>query len=375
MTRAVALENSSQRSVFMLKERTIFHRAFPIIIALFVYLRMRTADYGFSYDYGAYLRIMDVLSGLSFSEMLGEYLTFPYIYTQGLIPVEIGFGLLVKTISLTGASPQATIAIIAAFSVGLRMQVMQSLGMPPYWNILINVLAITLMEANALRLGLSVSVLLLGLRNIYWRRHYVGFLAIALSVTFHFQAVLFCVPFTILYIITKNVKLAKARLVGLVIFITVVELFAIKLIPFLAVDKLQDYAARGSSNSAGLSITSGIALFLFGSTVAALQFKGLKNVDSNFFSIITAASLPSLILLITLTEVAVLGDRAWQLAFIMFAAFFFINWSETRSKLVPMLFLITLTTIILINVLLRFPLSNFFSPPVPHFIPYVEQGR
>lgn len=308
------------------------------------------------------------MTDYSFSDMFDQYFTFPYIYARGIIPIEIGFGLLVKAISLTGASPQTIISIITACSAGLRAQLMKSIGMPTLCNVLINIFAITLMESNAIRLGLSTTILIFGLRNIYFKRYISGSTAIFCASLFHIQSIIFAIPFAVFYIFSKYLNSSRPKYAMLIIVVIAIEALSIKFVPLPEFEKIQDYVASGSSSSAGLTITSVVASLLVVSTIISLRFGKYINRDSNFFAAIVASSLPSLILLIMLTDVAVVGDRAWQLAFTVFTTFFFLKWSASRYRFISIFLLYALILISLSNIIFRFPLSNFFSPPLPHFM-------
>lgn len=166
MTREIASEQRAVHGVLTCKKHTLVGILITTLSALWVYFRFIYADDNFSYDYQAYVTIFERISELSFSELLGDNLIFPYILAQGITAIEVGFGLLIKAVSLTGAAPETAIALIAAFSVALRVQVMHSLGMPSVWILLVNMYAITLLEANALRLGIAVTFLLILYMNM-----------------------------------------------------------------------------------------------------------------------------------------------------------------------------------------------------------------
>jgi hypothetical protein len=360
---------NAHRRVISAKRRKFFIFSLSMLALIAVYSRMQSVDSNFSYDYSSYILMVGKIGELSFSEILGDQLLFPYIITGAFVPVEFGFGLLVKVISLTGASPATTLSILAALSVGLRVQVMQSLGIPLIFVLLINLYAITLFEANALRLGIASSILLFGLREIYFSRNVSGFMSLLVSTAIHLQVIFFAVPFAIIYIFFQFIKTSKIILAFAIVLICVSTFGLIEFLPLLSNEKIQIYVSQGSSGSAGLTVTSAAAVILFTSVVMSLRSKVFQSADANFFAIVIASSLPSLFLLLFLTNIAVIGDRAWQLAFIVFSSFFFLNWNNGKSKIIPLLFFNGLLLLCLLNVMIVNKLSNFFSPPFPFFNP------
>lgn len=368
----VSREKIRRHGDFVFKKKAIRGITLPTLAALVVYLRLQGADYNFSYDYAAYINIIERISDLSFSEILGENLIFPYVHGQGITTIEVGFALLIEAISLTGASPETSIAFIAALSVALRVHVMHLIGVPSLWILLINIYAITLFEANALRLGVASSFLLYGLRNIYWSRRVSGILAMIAALSFHLQVLFFIAPFLALYFFSSAVNRTKLRFAITLLSIILIQTATIRFIPMISNEKVQKYMALGSSGSTGITISSMVAAVLFLAISNTLPTTRSRTNDANFFATITACSLPSLLLLILLTNLAVIGDRTWQLAFIVLSSFFFINWEQDGRKRLSLFLLAALMLIAISNVLLRYPLSNFFSPPLPTFTPVIQ---
>jgi len=333
--------------------------------AVVVFFRLLLAQPPFSFDYEVYIYIIERLNALSFSEILTTNMVFPYTVSEGIVPIEFGFSLLVKIFSSLGLDPKISFSLIASASVGLRVYTMRSLGVPFLWILMINIIAITLLEANALRLGIASSTLLFGFRQLLWSRKISAFFAMAISLTFHLQVIIFLAPFVLFYLFSGWINKSKLRLSLMLVGTSIAMVFVVQFLPMLANEKLQEYVARGTSGSSGITLTSLLAAFLLGSVAIALRTgRGLYR-DSRFFSAILCASLPSAIMLVFLTNVAVIGDRAWQLAFLVLSTLFFTNWASVRSKRIPLYILAVLTLTVQVNVLARYPLSNFFSPPLP----------
>lgn len=338
---------------------------FTIPWSTLVCLRLLFITEPFSFDYSAYLLILEDIGNLSFYELLNDNLVFPYVVTIGFTPIEFGFALLVKSISLLGFQPSVTFALIAAVSVGLRLYTMKSLGVPTLWILWLNVFAITLLEANALRLGVASSLLLFALRQLLWSRIVSGFIVIALALTVHLQTALFIAPFLLIYPFSNWMGRSRTFSILVLFGVVAATMISFQLIELIENEKVQEYAERGASGSAGLSVTSILALIFF--TVVAFLRKGNTDrfYNSDFYSLIVTACVPSLLALLFLTNVAVIGDRAWQLAFMILSTFFFSQWTTPSSKRISFAILIILSLVMQINILIRYPLSNFFSPIFP----------
>lgn len=338
---------------------------FSVAVFILVFVRMFVAQPPFSLDYMAYISIFDVLDDLSFLEIIDDNFIFPYTITRETVPIEVGFALLVKAISLMGFQVETNLAIIAAASVGLRAYLMRKLGVPLIWILAINVVAISLLEANAVRLGVGASLFLAGLVAVRARHRHVGLVFVSISILFHLQIVIFAVPFLFFFLISRWANQSRYNLIISFTAAVGLSIFSVQFLPFLANEKVQEYVARGSSASAGVTITSLLAALLLATSAFALRKRGAFGKDEDFFAAILVASSPSVMMLIILTDIAVIGDRAWQISFLVLSTFFFTNWANRHRRKFAAFILMALTVVIIINVIFRFPLSNFFSPPAP----------
>lgn len=338
---------------------------FSIFISAIVLIRMVFADSVFSFDYLPYINIISIIGGLSYSEILRDTLDFPYTYVNGVIPIEFGFSLIVKTISLIGVDPAIVLAVIAAASVGLRVYVMRSLGVPIFWILLINLYAITMFEANALRLGLASSVLLFGIYRIHENKVTSGLIFMGLSSLLHLQTILFIVPLLAFLVIFWRFGQSVYTLYTALAASGVVTVLATQYLPILGNEKIQEYITRGVSTSSGFTITSILAIIFTIFLTIAISKSSNENIHKMLFSAVSGALFVSVVLLVYLTDVAVIGDRAWQLGYVIAATFFFSDWSSSKLKKIPNFILLVLSIVMVNNVLIRYPLSNFFSPPFP----------
>lgn len=353
------------RPKMAIEDTAFFSFALLILLYLSVFSRYFLASPPFSFDYEGYVLIIETLGSLDFSQILDSNLIFPYTITAGVVPVEVGFTLLVKFFSLPGFLPETIYAILASISVTLRLYVMRSLKVPFFFIILLNLIFITIFESNALRLGLASSLLLFGLYQLSILRNVLGLLLISISFLFHLQVAFFAVPFVFFYSTANWLLSSKIRLLLVAFFVSGVSLFLVQFIPLLSNDKIQEYVERGASRSAGISLTSLIGLLLFILIGFSFRSKELFTSHGKLFAVVFASCVPSLVLLIALTDIAVIGDRAWQLAILFIYTFFFLNWVSGSRRKFLLFFLYLLSFVIFVNVLFRYPLSNFFSPPFP----------
>lgn len=332
---------------------------------ILVFLRLLYAELPFSYDYPAYLNILASLTDLTFAEIIGSNLLFPYTVAIGVVPVEFGFALFVKIVSLLGYGSVVNYALIASLSVGIRLYAMLSLRVPLLWSLWLNIIAITLLEANALRLGLATSILLLGLSQFYHRRHHRGVIFLIVAQSLHLQLLFFVLPVVLFLFASNWMSRSRLRLTFTIFCSAISAVVGSNLIYIVTNQKVAHYLSKGGSDSAGLSLTSVLAVFLVAICLIAYQRGPTHLMDRRYFAIALSASVPSIVLLIILTNVAVIGDRAWQLAAIVLSSFFFLDWCGKQSKQGPRYVLMLITTLMMFNVVIRYPLSNFFSPLLP----------
>lgn len=336
-----------------------------VIYATFVYVRLYAAQLPFSFDYGVYLTIIDSLKELTFQEMMTEAFSFPYVVKDGIVPIEFGFSILLKYLTSLGLDAEIVFALIAAGSVALRVYTMEALGVPRPWILVLNIFAVTLLESNALRLGVASSVLLYGLYRLYISKKVSGGVALAVSTTFHMQVVIFILPFILFYVFLDWISRSRLRIFFTLAVSSIGVLLSLQFIPLIQNEKIAEYVSRGASGSAGISVVSMLsALFLF-SAAMTIRREALKERNSKFWVSILSASLPALILLLFLTNIAVVGDRAWQLAYLIVATFFLSKFRSRDRTQFSYYVLIGLTFVMLTNVLVRYPLSDFFAPPFP----------
>lgn len=332
----------------------------------FVASRFLTAGNDYSYDYFAYIYYFGILGDYSLSELFGNGLRlFPYVVIPGAAVFEIGFVLLAKLSLAIFIAPNVAYAAIAACSVGIRVYVMRKLGAPWFWILIVQVYAVTLFEANAIRVGLAASLALFGLYLLYLSKPRLGWLLLVCSILVHLQAGLFLAPFGLAWGFRKYMDKSRQNVLLIALLMTVLTAVLISSGLLASHSKIADYANR-SSNSAGVNFTSMSALsFAF----LALLYSGKQVRHSRerllWVSTVTAIT-PSLVLFVAVTSIAALGDRAWQFAFVIVSALLFTKWAGAQNRLFPTLILVGIGVFSAMNVTLRYPLSNFFDFILPH---------
>lgn len=335
-----------------------------IAIAAIVLFNMLRMPADFSMDSLAYLHFFEMLGNQTFQEVLSERLDFPYVHLNQTPPFEVGFVAIAKILSYITSDPLTLYALVAASSVGLRVFVMRKLRAPWAWVAIINVYAVTLFEANALRLGLAATVVLYAIERIAKDRRF-GWALLASAPLFHLQVLFFALPFGAGWLFRKFISKTTAYgfIIHLVMIATALQIVA--LLPALGGEKIGEYIYRGGSGSAGVTVTSTLgALFLIAAALSTVNRRVSNQATLAFDSALSSAFLAAT-MLVTATQIAVLGDRAWQLSFLIIASLIFMDWNTKKRKVLPVLLLCLVSAISVVNVTLRYPLSNFFYPIFP----------
>jgi len=341
--------------------------AFVVAAAVSItFLRFVSLNENVSFDHRAYVSFFQVVQAQPLLEIIEYGFVFPYVYIYGVAPFEIGFVIISKMWTSVFTSPEIAYASLAATSLGLRVYIMRKLRAPIVWILLLNIYALTLFEANALRLGIAATIILCGLYNLVeGRNRRLGFALLAVSTLFHLQAALFVGPFVVSWLMRDLLSNSKAWLFMSILGMSAAAVVFTQLLPNVGNEKIAEYVLRGTSGSAGLTVTSLLALCFLISTFVARGRGRPQNRSGQIWAAITTASVPSFILFTTLTTVAVVGDRAWQLAFLICATFFITDWVPNQQKRISFVFLIALSLVSTVNITIRYPLSNFFSPMLP----------
>jgi|GEM_PF-3448365 len=332
-------------------------------------LRLLFAQEDFSYDYSAYIYYFELLSDYSFLDVMEHVVDlFPYVLLPRAPVFEFGFVLVAKAIQQMVVTPAATYAALGAISLGCRAYVMRKFGCSWLWIVLSQLYAITLLEANAIRVGMAATMVLYGLYYLMAGRARLGWAVLFLSFAIHLQAVLFVLPFAAVWPLRKKLERSRAASLALVCLMAVMIIGVMSTGLLAGHEKLSDYTVKESSSS-GLSIISAsAALFL----VYALFVQPNRRVVSHeaesrlMWMSVCMAIVPSVVLYTAVTSIAVIGDRAWQFSYVMLVSLIYTNWISKKSKVKAATALAALAILSTINVTLRYPLSNLFDFVLPH---------
>lgn len=350
-----------------IKRTRFFHILAVTLITAAVFARFANADTDISYDFRAYTSFLEALNEYSIHALLTEQLDFPYVVIGQFAPFEFGFSILAKIFSLILTTPEQSYAAMAAISVGTRVHAMRKFGAPWPWVLLINIYGITLLEANALRLGIASSLIILGLLFLANNRKRLGYISIIASLSIHLQVTIFVGPFIIAWLLKKKLfesDIWRILVAGSLIFFSSL---ASKILPIFGNMKVSEYVDRGDSGvaAAGLTATSLLAAAFFIVNFLAMRKSQESNMGRQIWIPTIVASIPSIILLVTLTNIAVIGDRAWQLAFITISSIVFFKKQKEKMEKASRRILFAVALVGVLNVTIRHPLSNFFHPFLP----------
>jgi len=273
--------------------------------------------------------------------------------------------LLAKIFLFVFVEPNVAYAAMAAISVGIRAHVMRRLGAPWLWIIVVQIYAVTVFEANAIRAGIAASMIIYGLYCLSGNRTRSAWVCAGLSPLVHLQSFICILPFAIAWGWRKYMDRSRSALLLVLLAMGVATWIMIASGYLTSYTKLTEYANR-SSGSAGVNFTS-VSALVFATVALMSRGRLLKHRRERLiWTSIVAATVPSLVLFVTATNVAALGDRAWQLSMVIVSSFLFMKWAGDNKRLFTILILVCLGIISAGNVTLRYPLSNFFSFILPH---------
>lgn len=343
-----------------------------LLVGLLTLLRLLpVSGESFSYDYANYMTYFRAMQETDWETILESLaLTFPYVLIPGGGAFEFGFVTLAKGL-LAWCDPGTAYALLAAGSVGLRTYVMRRLGLGWLWIALIQIYAITLFEANALRAGMALSITLLGLLAALRGQRLLGLLAFAMGASQHLQVLLFCGPFIVFSLMPGDWLRRWWFTAPLVPAVFAVSLLALSLGGDIDVSKLDDYAGQTSA-AAGLNLISLLSLmFVSAAFFIALMPRSSPKPASDqpldmLWLRVLLASMPALSLLLFGTSMAAVGDRAWQFALVILVGLSGTMATTRLGRTLRNGLLGVLLSVALLNTLLRYPLSNFFAPPLPY---------
>jgi hypothetical protein len=369
----------------MVKNKNSPSQIFSILIIIFSLFIFSNANKDFSYDYSVYIYYFENIGLIDTRYILrsiGEYFPLPYVFIPPSATFEFGFVAISFLLTKFGFSSLAIYTIIATFSISIRAFVLSRFNISLLSNILITTSYITLFESNAMRVGVASSLLLISLLNLYQKNYITSIFFATLSCTFHIQSFIYILCFGSGLAVTFFSYDNKNRRAILSVILIVAVSFLIPTINVSSGTKIDDYLMR-SSDTNGLNLLSGtsIIICLFCLYYISLQIKeNISTITSVIWFSAFFAFAQATIFLIIGGAFADIGIRIWQFAFLfMFISTFLLkvenknNYNDfIRTKRI--LFFVKLCCVFQsINVLYRYPLSNFFYPILQYnYIDYVK---
>lgn len=369
----------------MVKGKNSLSQIFSVLIVVFSLFIFSNADKDFSYDYSVYIYYfenIDLLDARYILRSFGEYFPLPYVFIPPTGTFEFGFVAISFLLAKLGFSPVATYTIIATLSASIRAFVLSRINIGLLSNILITTSYITLFESNAIRVGVASSFLLVSLLNLYQKNYIISLFFATLSCVFHIQSFVYILCFASGLAVTFFSYNNKNRRAILSIIGIVTVGILIPTINISSGTKIDDYLLR-SSDTNGLNLLSGTSIIIcvFSLFYISRQIKqDVQTITSViWFSSFFAFSQATIFLIIG-GAFADVGIRIWQFSFLfMFIATFSLNVENKNNNndfihTERILFFVKLCCVFQsVNVLFRYPLSNFFYPIFQYnYIDYVK---
>lgn len=330
----------------------------------------------FSYDYIHYLDYFRLLEESQLSELivgLWNMLPLPYVYIPPSGHFEVGFGALVWLLMQLFGSAPLSYAVIGSFSIMARIWILRNMDVHWGWIAVVNIYAITMFEANAIRLGCGFTLLLFGLLQMFRGKSSVHITTIFIMAgLFHLQTFLWSIFFLVTISGNGMIIATRLRLTLATALIFVLCIFAAGGIEQMGYGKLEDYAGV-SSGSGGINFVSALGLLLWAVALGWLICMPremyrlvLGNPRSRAWVATLVAGVPGLALYVFGTNIGAVGDRTWQVSFMMMAMLALTGDWRRRMGTIEVWLLVVLVLTATINVIYRYPLSNFFYPLTPY---------
>lgn len=347
-----------------------------LAVVIWSYVVFSFARNDFSYDYNSYIFYFDRLANLTWSDLSNSMVAsfpYPYVFVPPTDLFETGFALVARLLLSLGIERHAAYALIGALSIGVRLISLRALGLGWGWTVLLGLYSVTLFEANAIRLGVALTLTLIGFLALVRGRRFIAVCFTLIAALFHIQTLLFSSVLLAAYSLFPLMARSRSYRAA----VTLVLLAGASSVPGvvgqLGLVKLADYADR-TSGATGLNIVSISAV---AALVPALWLfirlpVGVRGdpLAARLWSSVLLATVPACVLLVLATNIGAFGDRVWQFALCGFVAVLPLmqtafSKAKNVSRSVILLTLLCLAASV-VNVTIRYPLSNFFSPLLPY---------
>lgn len=362
--------------------------AVNLLLVLVLVVRLLFADQSLSFDYQFYLDFITEVKGESLPEFLNKAATeFPYYPWADFGLFEVGFALLVY-LSPSFLSAQVVYAAIAGTSLYVKLDIMRRMRVSAPMLALFFVFFVTLFEGNALRAGLALAALMLGVMRLTRTgrlRSTIACFAIAMS--FHVSAI---VPIALILFgsftwrsALRPGTLATVLLVGLALpanLTIIASLIGGKIAEYVILaDEFDLYTGASGLNIVSLMCITFVLTFV-GYMLAPAMDARKTNRPSLHVGVLLAYGTGALVLFSG--ALSIIGDRIWQMALpiiwtlvsnarsqwtgsILQLPFFNLRSASGRGGVLisvgSVLLVGLLSFYIVANLVFRYPQTNFFS--------------
>jgi EpsG family len=349
-----------------------------LMVGLLSFLAFIYAGEDFSYDYIHYLNYFEVLAEMEFNDLVQSIIDqfpFPYVYLPPTGLFEFGFAILAWLIMKLFGSASLGYAVIGSSSIVMRTWLLRKMGVPWIWLLLISVYGITLFEANAIRLGCAFTLFLLGVMFALQRKSAASILlTFLLASLFHLQILFEVFFFLVAFFFGKLMFGTQIRLTISILLSVSLGVSTVAIIEQLGLVKFDDYAGV-ISLAGGINIVSTLGILIWLTTCwyliripSYIYYEKISHLDIRVWISIVLAGIPALVLFVSVTSMGAITDRFWQVAFMTLVSISFAKSWRHRIRWHQMFLLSALVLVASVNVIFRYPLSNFFYPLVPYTV-------
>jgi hypothetical protein len=369
-TRSINLTGKLKRN-----RSTALASLLPLGLASFVCLRIWLDPDFVSMDYRPYLQVFEFIAQSSFSELIDNAtanLPTPYILVNGSTTIELGFAAIVKILSVLGFLNHQIFSIIASFSILIHQYVLTKINKFSLINLFTFIYTTVLLETNAIRAGLSASLLLYLLYIGLIQRRQSALFFLPACFLIHVQSAAWVTAalaaFVCIKMAAENIVLRATLLLILIFSVTSVQF----LFNLISPDKFDAYSGIVLKSSGWTPLNAFATVICVTSFWIVISWRPNPEDDQIWKYWICAFTtfFQSTIFLIYNTTFGAVGQRIWQFSFVVFLAVTSMCIRNIRQSLPPgfkyvQYSLALLLLLLCYNILFRYPLSNVFHPLTP----------
>ncbi len=327
-----------------------------LLLGTWAFVTFANAGDDFSHDFGNYMAYFERLADFSADDLwtqLQAFFPYPYVLIPPAGIFEVGFAALLWSLLGAGMPGAVAYASVGALSIVTRMLLMRALGLAWPTTLLVTVYAITLFEANAIRLGCASTATIAALWAWQRGRAAWGAVLLVLAASFHLQSLAFTLPLVVaaaMFPLLDRFRSLRWLALGVTVSMAAVLGFAPGLVDFA---KLAEYAEQ-QAGSVGLNAASltGLLALSVASVIFATRAPAAVAAqarEARLWCSTHVAALPALILVLLPLGQAMVRRGGQRRLYLLYNS---------------MLHLCLLVSVV--NVTLRYPLSNFFVPLLPY---------